>query len=307
MKLNDKDEILVVGSVNTDMVISAEHFPRPGETLLGHDFMTNHGGKGANQAVAAARLGGNTAFICKLGDDGFGHSTMRMLKKEGIDVSYSSISDKAPSGVALICTIPSGENSIIVNAGANGQLKAEDIQSSEDVIAQAGIVLMQLETPVATLIEAARLGKKHGAFTILNPAPAPVTPLPQELLENIDLLIPNETETCSISGVEIKDEDTAMQAINTIQKMGVKNIIITVGSKGAIAKMDKKLITVPAFKVKAIDTTAAGDTFCGALSVALSEGKDIEAAIRFGNKASSISVTRKGAQLSIPHRHELEM
>ncbi|KGF41714.1 ribokinase [Prevotella denticola DNF00960] len=305
--MNNKKIIVIVGSANTDMVISTDHFPLPGETLMGKNFMINYGGKGANQAVAAARMGGQTVFIGKVGDDNFGNSIITNLISEGININHLHRTQESPTGVALITTVPSGENSIIVNAGANGQLKAEDIQSSEDVIAQAGIVLMQLETPVATLIEAARLGKKHGAFTILNPAPAPVTPLPQELLENIDLLIPNETETCSISGVEIKDEDTAMQAINTIQKMGVKNIIITVGSKGAIAKMDKKLITVPAFKVKAIDTTAAGDTFCGALSVALSEGKDIEAAIRFGNKASSISVTRKGAQLSIPHRDELEM
>ncbi len=240
-----------------------------------------------------------------MGNDNFGTSIISNLESEGINVSHLYTTQKTSTGVALITTIPSGENSIIVNAGANGQLTADDVRDSEEVIAEAGTVLMQLETPVAALTEAAKLGKKHGAFTVLNPAPA--SPLPHELLENIDLLIPNETEASSISGVEIKDESTAMEAISVIQGMGVKNVIITVGSKGAIAKVDGKMIMVPAFKVKAIDTTAAGDTFCGALCVALSEGKDIEAAIRFGNKASSVSVTRKGAQLSIPQRKELEM
>lgn len=303
--MNNKKKIVIVGSANTDMVISADHFPLPGETLMGTNFMTNFGGKGANQAVAAARMGGQTVFIGKVGNDNFGTSIISNLESEGINVSHLYTTQKTSTGVALITTIPSGENSIIVNAGANGQLTADDVRDSEEVIAEAGTVLMQLETPVAALTEAAKLGKKHGAFTVLNPAPA--SPLPHELLENIDLLIPNETEASSISGVEIKDESTAMEAISAIQGMGVKNVIITVGSKGAIAKVDGKMIMVPAFKVKAIDTTAAGDTFCGALCVALSEGKDIEAAIRFGNKASSVSVTRKGAQLSIPQRKELEM
>ena len=303
--MNNKKKIVIVGSVNTDMVISADHFPLPGETLMGTNFMTNFGGKGANQAVAAARMGGQTVFIGKVGNDNFGTSIISNLESEGINVSHLYTTQETSTGVALITTIPSGENSIIVNAGANGQLTADDVRDSEEVIAEAGTVLMQLETPVAALTEAAKLGKKHGAFTVLNPAPA--SPLPHELLENIDLLIPNETEASSISGVEIKDESTAMEAISAIQGMGVKNVIITVGSKGAIAKVDGKMIMVPAFKVKAIDTTAAGDTFCGALCVALSEGKDIEAAIRFGNKASSVSVTRKGAQLSIPQRKELEM
>ena len=303
--MNNKKKIVIVGSANTDMVISADHFPLPGETLMGTNFMTNFGGKGANQAVAAARLGGQTVFIGKVGNDNFGTSIISNLESEGINVSHLYTTQKTSTGVALITTIPSGENSIIVNAGANGQLTADDVRDSEEVIAEAGTVLMQLETPVAALTEAAKLGKKHGAFTVLNPAPASL--LPHELLENIDLLIPNETEASSISGVEIKDESTAMEAISAIQGMGVKNVIITVGSKGAIAKVDGKMIMVPAFKVKAIDTTAAGDTFCGALCVALSEGKDIEAAIRFGNKASSVSVTRKGAQLSIPQRKELEM
>lgn len=307
MIMKEKKTILVVGSANTDLVISAEHFPLPGETMFGHGFMTNHGGKGANQAVAAARLEGKTVFIGKLGNDQFGHSTVEMLKGEGIDVSALTLTDEAPSGVAVITTISSGENSIVLDSGANALLSAADIQAAESLFREGGIVLMQLETPVEALIEAAALGKKYGAYVVLNPAPAPKEPLPEALLKNVDLLIPNETEAAYISGVEIKTEEDMTRAMDEIQKLGVKDVIITVGSKGVCARIDGQLIRVPAFKVKAVDTTAAGDTFCGALCVALSEGKALEDAIRFGNKASSISVTRRGAQMSMPHLSEIEI
>lgn len=303
----EKSRILVVGSANTDMVISAEHFPLPGETMMGHGFMTNHGGKGANQAVAAARLEGNTAFIGKVGDDQFGHSTIEMMKGEGIDVSGLTVTSEQASGVALITTVPSGENSIIVDSGANGLLKPEDITNAEKLFEDAGIVLMQLETPIDTLTEAAAMAKKHGAYVVLNPAPAPKEPLPVELLKNVDLLIPNETEAAYISGVNIAGDEDLPAAMNEIQKLGVKDVIITVGSRGVCARIDGEMVTVPAFKVKAIDTTAAGDTFCGALCVALSNGKPLVEAIRFGCKASSISVTRRGAQMSMPRLEEIVM
>lgn len=303
----EKSRILVVGSANTDMVISAEHFPLPGETMMGHGFMTNHGGKGANQAVAAARLEGNTAFIGKVGDDQFGHSTIEMMKGEGIDVSGLTVTSEQASGVALITTVPSGENSIIVDSGANGLLTPEDITNAEKLFEDAGIVLMQLETPIDTLTEAAAMAKKHGAYVVLNPAPAPKEPLPVELLKNVDLLIPNETEAAYISGVNIAGDEDLPAAMNEIQKLGVKDVIITVGSRGVCARIDGEMVTVPAFKVKAIDTTAAGDTFCGALCVALSNGKPLVEAIRFGCKASSISVTRRGAQMSMPRLEEIVM
>lgn len=303
----EKSRILVVGSANTDMVISAEHFPLPGETMMGHGFMTNHGGKGANQAVAAARLEGNTAFIGKVGDDQFGHSTIEMMKGEGIDVSGLTVTSEQASGVALITTVPSGENSIIVDSGANGLLSPEDITNAEKLFEDAGIVLMQLETPIDTLTEAAAMAKKHGAYVVLNPAPAPKEPLPVELLKNVDLLIPNETEAAYISGVNIAGDEDLPAAMNEIQKLGVKDVIITVGSRGVCARIDGEMVTVPAFKVKAIDTTAAGDTFCGALCVALSNGKPLVEAIRFGCKASSISVTRRGAQMSMPRLEEIVM
>ena len=303
----EKSRILVVGSANTDMVISAEHFPLPGETMMGHGFMTNHGGKGANQAVAAARLEGNTAFIGKVGDDQFGHSTIEMMKGEGIDVSGLTVTSEQASGVALITIVPSGENSIIVDSGANGLLRPEDITNAEKLFEDAGIVLMQLETPIDTLTEAAAMAKKHGAYVVLNPAPAPKEPLPVELLKNVDLLIPNETEAAYISGVNIAGDEDLPAAMNEIQKLGVKDVIITVGSRGVCARIDGEMVTVPAFKVKAIDTTAAGDTFCGALCVALSNGKPLVEAIRFGCKASSISVTRRGAQMSMPRLEEIVM
>ena len=275
--------------------------------MMGHGFMTNHGGKGANQAVAAARLEGNTAFIGKVGDDQFGHSTIEMRKGEGIDVSGLTVTSEQASGVALITTVPSGENSIIVDSGANGLLRPEDITNAEKLFEDAGIVLMQLETPIDTLTKAAAMAKKHGAYVVLNPAPAPKEPLPVELLKNVDLLIPNETEAAYISGVNIAGDEDLPAAMNEIQKLGVKDVIITVGSRGVCARIDGEMVTVPAFKVKAIDTTAAGDTFCGALCVALSNGKPLVEAIRLGCKASSISVTRRGAQMSMPRLEEIVM
>ena len=303
----EKSKILVVGSANTDMVISAEHFPQPGETMMGHSFMTNHGGKGANQVVAAARLEGDTAFIGKVGDDQFGHSTIEMMKQEGIDVTGLTVTSEQPSGVALITTVASGENSIIIDSGANGVLSPADIQAAEGLFENDGIVLLQLETPVDTVTEAAALGKKHGAYVVLNPAPAPKEPLPEALLKNVDLLIPNETEAGYISGVNISGDEDIPAAMTEIQKLGVKDVIITVGSRGVCARIDGEVVNVPAFKVKAVDTTAAGDTFCGALCVALANGKPLVEAIRFGCKASSISVTRRGAQMSMPRLSEIDL
>ena len=303
----EKSKILVVGSANTDMVISAEHFPQPGETMMGHSFMTNHGGKGANQVVAAARLEGDTAFIGKVGDDQFGHSTIEMMKQEGIDVTGLTVTSEQPSGVALITTVASGENSIIIDSGANGVLSPADIQAAEGLFENAGIVLLQLEAPVDTVTEAAALGKKHGAYVVLNPAPAPKEPLPEALLKNVDLLIPNETEAGYISGVNISGDEDIPAAMTEIQKLGVKDVIITVGSRGVCARIDGEVVNVPAFKVKAVDTTAAGDTFCGALCVALANGKPLVEAIRFGCKASSISVTRRGAQMSMPRLSEIDL
>lgn len=298
-------KIIVIGSSNTDMVIRSQHMPRPGETVLGGDFMMNQGGKGANQAVAAAKLGGNTMFIGKVGNDIFGKQTIDMLKGLGIDTTHVGIDTDHPSGVALINVDASGENSIAVASGANAALSPADIDAAAEDIANAALVIMQLETPIETVEHAAKLAKANGVTVILNPAPAPRHALPASLMENVDILIPNKTEAEIISGVEITDDASELEAINAIHAMGVKTVIFTLGSKGALFCENGDCAQIPAFKVEAVDTTAAGDTFCGALCVAISEGRPMYDAIVFANRAGSISVTRMGAQQSIPTRDEM--
>ena len=300
-----KKKIVVVGSSNTDLTVKVDHFPLPGETLIGDNFITAQGGKGANQAVAVARLGGDASFVCCLGDDAFGNQSLELLKKEGMDTRHIRLIKGASSGVALIPVDKKGENTIIVASGANAMLSVDDIKKAEQDIKDAGILLMQLETPIPALIYAARIAHENGVKVILNPAPFPKNPLPQELLENIDIIIPNETEAAYMAGEQITDEQSALSVIRKIQDLGVGNVIVTVGSKGAYTLEDGKLINVPAFPVKAVDTVAAGDTFCGALCVALSKGFSMSDAIRIGNKAASIAVTRIGAQPSVPTQEEV--
>lgn len=303
--MDTQKKIVVIGSSNTDMVIKSDRLPKPGETILGGNFLMNHGGKGANQAVAAARLGGNVSFVCKIGNDIFGNETIEMFRKEKIDTSYVGITSQEPSGVALINVDKKGENCIVVASGANGTLSVEDIQNAEPAIKQASIVIMQLETPMDSVIYAAQMAKNNGITVVLNPAPAPNAPLPDELLAHVDILIPNVTEAEIITGMSITDEESVKEAIHRISAKGIKTVIVTMGSKGALAYENNEFIHVPAFKVEAVDTTAAGDTFCGGLCVALSEGKKLKEAVLFASKASSISVTRMGAQVSIPLREEI--
>lgn len=303
METNKK--IIVVGSCNTDMVIRVDHLPEPGETIIGHDFITNQGGKGANQAVAVKRLGGETAFIARLGNDDFGAKSLRLLTEEGIDTSFVRLTDGVSTGVALIPVDDKGENSIIVSSGANALLSPLDIEAAKPLFEKASILLMQLETPVPTLISAARLAKQFGAKVVLNPAPYPKEPLPIELLELVDIITPNETEAAGMSGVKVLDEESALKAICEIQGQGVGNVIITAGASGAYTSIDGQLVRIPSEKVEVVDTTAAGDTFCGALCVALSKGTDMVQAIRFANKAASLSVTRLGAWMSIPYEKEI--
>ena len=268
--------------------------------------MTNHGGKGANQAVAAARLGANVSFVGKVGDDDFGRATVEMMRKEGIDVSALTITKDAPTGVALIITIPNGENTIVIEPGANAKLTPEDIEKAKDIFSQAAIVLMQLETPVATLTKVAAIAKQQGALVVLNPAPAPTAPLPKELLQNVDLLIPNETEASAMSGVAVEAEADIPTAMERLQTLGIQHIIVTLGSKGACTCIDGELLLVPSRKVEAVDTTAAGDTFCGALCTALLQSKKMPEAMLYGCKAAAVSVTRRGAQMSMPYKDEVE-
>lgn len=298
-------KILVVGSSNTDMVIKARHLPRPGETILGGSFFMNPGGKGANQAVTIARLGGQVTFICKTGSDIFGHQSQQLFEEEGINTSYIFSDSEHPSGVALITVDENAENCIVVASGANANLLPSDLNKADETIAEADLILMQLEIPMETVEYVAEQGHRLGKKVILNPAPA--HPLSPSLLKHLYMITPNETEAEMISGIKITNEASAIEAAKILVGMGVQNVIITLGSKGALAYCDKDMEMVPALKVEAVDTTAAGDVFNGALTVALSEGRSLPEAVRFACKASAISVTRVGAQSSAPYRNEVDI
>ena len=269
--------IVVIGSSNTDMVIRTKNLPRPGETVLGGTFFMNAGGKGANQAVACARLGGAVTFVCKTGNDVFGHQAYQLFDDEGIDPSYVFSDPKNPSGVALILVDDNAENSIAVASGSNSNLVTADIDNSLDAIENSEIVLMQLEIPIKTIEYAAQIAKSRGKMVILNPAPAPTEPLPLSILKNIDLITPNETEAELISGIPVVDETSAIAAAKRMAELGVKKIIITMGSKGAMLYEDGEAELIPSIRVKAVDTTAAGDCFNGALTIAISEGRSLKA------------------------------
>lgn len=297
--------ILVVGSTNTDMVIKARHLPRPGETILGGTFLMNPGGKGANQAVAVARLGGCVTFVSKTGSDIFGHQSQQLFEEEGINTSYIFTDSEHPSGVALITVDEKAENCIVVASGANAHLTPADLEKAGEAVGQADLILMQLEIPMETVEYVAETGYRAGKRVILNPAPA--HPLSANLLKHLYMITPNETEAEMISGIRITDEATAVEAARVLSGMGVQIVVITLGSKGALAYSEGTAEFVPALKVKAVDTTAAGDVFNGALTVALSEGRSLAEAVRFACKASAISVTRVGAQASAPYRNEVDI
>ena len=295
--------ILVIGSSNTDMVIKTEKLPAPGETILGGTFLMNPGGKGANQAVAAARLGGKVTFITKRGNDLFGNQAVGLLMREGIETKYVVKDLELPSGVALITVDSLGENSIVVAPGSNGNLTEDDIPSTIFENTKFDILLLQLEIPMKTVEYSAIAASAQGVKVILNPAPA--CKLPDRLLQHTWLITPNETEAETITGMEITDISSAYRAAVIIQEKGVKNVIITLGEMGAYIKSSNFTGLVPGIKVTPVDTTAAGDVFNGALAVAISEGKDLQEAVVFANKAAAISVTRMGAQASAPYRNEV--
>jgi ribokinase len=297
-------KIIVVGSANTDMVVKIDKHPLPGETRLGGDFFMNAGGKGANQAVAAARLGGNVAFVAKVGNDIFGKQTLDGLTNEQIDTSHVFIDETAPSGTALIIVNAEGENSIVVASGANAKLSVEEVSSIAE-LKDTAFILMQLETPLETISAVIAAAKRNAIHVILNPAPA--QQLSNTILEGLFLIVPNETEASILTGITVTDLKTASEAANVLLQKGVSHVIITLGKQGAYFKSSFRELLVPAPIVTAIDTTAAGDTFCGAITVALSEGKDWEDAIRFAIAAASLSVTRMGAQSSVPFRNEINL
>ena len=295
--------IIVIGSSNTDMVIKSKKLPAPGETILGGTFLMNPGGKGANQAVAAARLGGNVTLVTKIGNDMFGSEAKSLFDKENIDTRYIIKDSINPSGVALITVDEHGENSIVVAPGSNGTLSSDDIKDEVFDTDKPDLFLMQLEIPVNTVEFVAKKASDNGNRVILNPAPA--RKLSDELLSSLFLITPNETEAEILSGIKVTDVVTAEKAASALRKKGVKNVIITLGASGSYLSNDTISKLIPVIPVKAIDTTAAGDVFSGALAVAISEGNELADAVAFANKAASISVTRMGAQASAPYRKEI--
>ena len=299
-----KKPIVVVGSSNTDMIIKLDRIPRPGETILGGEFVTAAGGKGANQAVAAARAGGRVSFIARVGKDVFGDQAVAGFVNDRIDVDHVARDKAAPSGVALIFVARDGENSIAVASGANGRLSPADVKKARKLIASAAALVMQLETPLATVQAAAETAAKAGVTVILNPAPA--QPLPDELLRLVSILTPNETEAELLTGIKVDDEASAGQAADRLLAHGLRTVIITLGQRGAFVAAEGLRKSIPGFPMQAVDTTAAGDVFNGALAVALAEGQTLEQSVRFANAAAAISVTRLGAQPSAPQRKEID-
>lgn len=301
-------KIVVVGSFNMDLVVRMPAIPRPGETLLGGVFATYPGGKGANQAVAAARLGGQVIMVGRVGADAFGDQLLAVARGEGIDTRFVGVDPHAATGVALIEVDAQGQNSIAVASGANFTLTAADVAAAFAQIEQIDLLVMPLETPLETILIAAKLAHKAGARVVLNPAPA--QHLASELLKNVDVLIPNEHEAALMAGIEIHSPGDARRAAAHLLRSGPGSVIITLGSQGALiaeAGEPEPIYTqVPAFSVNPVDTTAAGDGFVGALAVALGEGRALPTAARFAGAAAAISVTRIGAQPSLPARAEVE-
>jgi ribokinase len=298
-------QIVVLGSLNMDLVVQAKRLPVGGETILGEAFHEIAGGKGANQAVAMARLGASVKMIGRVGKDGFGNTLMSTLNKDGIDTTGIKTIDGISTGVALITLQSSGENSIIVVPGANGKLMPEDLEEVKEDIMQAETFVTQLETPIQTVKAALKIAKKGGAFTILNPAPAQF--LDQEILENVDLLTPNETELALLSGLPTTNLEEVTLAAKALMKQGVKTLVVTLGSEGALyLNVAGAVVKQDAFKVVPVDTTAAGDSFTGGLAVALTNDKAIEEALVFASQVGALTVQKLGAQSSLPYLAEVE-
>jgi len=288
-----------------DLVVKSPRIPAVGETILGEDFIMTPGGKGANQAVAAAKLGADVYFIAKLGDDVFAEQSLNNFKKEGVNTKYVIQTKEAPSGVALITVDDAGNNVIVVATGANQMLSPEDVKRAESDIASSGALVAQLEIPLETVEFAARLANSSGVSFILDPAPA--QKLSPALLKMVDVLTPNETEAQILTGIEVtSNRDSARTAAKKLLEYGVKSVILTMGAKGFLLANDERVESVPAVKVDAVDATAAGDAFTGSLAVGLAQGWELFDAALFANQVAALSVTKMGAQSSMPTKEEVE-
>ncbi|MBN6081149.1 ribokinase [Aggregatibacter actinomycetemcomitans] len=298
-------KLVVLGSVNADHVIRVPRFARAGETLRGAGYRIAYGGKGANQAVAAARLKDQNTqvdFIACIGNDDIGHAMKSAFARDGINTATMSQIEQEMTGIAMIQVADSGENSIVISAGANACLDEHIVSRYAAHIQQADALLMQLETPLSAICLAAQIAQQQGTKVILNPAPAQA--LPEELFHRLYMITPNETEAEILTGIKVEDEISAAQAAEKLHRLGVQIVLITLGAKGVYISENRQGQIIGGFRVKAKDTTAAGDTFNGALVVALLEGKTLTDAIRFAHAAAAIGVTREGAQPSIPNRAE---
>jgi ribokinase len=297
-------KMVVLGSINADHILHVENFPRPGETLKGTNYQIVFGGKGGNQAVAAGRSGADIAFIAGVGEDDIGETIRRQLHQDRIDISAIETIQGKTTGVAMIFVNGAGENMIGIDAGANGAVTPEYLQRYRQKIVEASALLMQLETPLETILAAAELAKASETSVVLNPAPA--AKLPDELLSLIDIITPNETEAEYLTGVAVNDPQGAERAAQILHGKGISTVIITLGSRGAWVSVDGKGELVCGFKVKAVDTIAAGDTFNGALVTSLLENRSLAESVQFAHAAAALAVTRSGAQASVPWREEID-
>lgn len=300
--MNNK-RIVVIGSTNVDMVVNTVRIPSPGETVLGGRFLMGSGGKGANQAVAIARLGGKVSLISKVGNDIFGQQAVQSFLNEGIEIECLLTDPDAATGVALITVDSDGENSIVVASGANGKLTPEDVRQCLGKLPDAAVLLMQLEIPVETVEFAIRYASDHGIKVILNPAPA--SSLSASCLRLVDIITPNRVEAEALTGIKIIDERTARVAAEILLEKGVKHVVITLGKEGAVSLYDGSFYVAPGITVNSVDSTAAGDAFNGALALAILEEREFPAALAFACKAGAIATTRKGACASLPYRDDL--
>ncbi len=297
-------KLVVLGSINADHILNLESFPTPGETVTGHHYQVAFGGKGANQAVAAGRSGADIAFIACTGYDDIGERVRRQLQSDGIDVAPVRAVKDQSTGVALIFVNAEGENVIGIHAGANAALSVEQVEAEKARIAGAQALLMQLESPLESVLAAAKIAHQHQTTVVLNPAPA--RELSDELLALVDIITPNETEAEKLTGIRVENDDDAANAARVLHAKGIGTVMITLGSRGVWVSHEGQGRRVPGFKVQAIDTIAAGDTFNGAFVTALLEGIALDEAIRFAHAAAAIAVTRKGAQPSVPWREEID-